>query len=140
MRTGIYVQKCTTVTIRASAPEDARVQLRRLRPPVPEAAAIAHMREPDAVGTHQLDAGIYLIVSSKPMQVEGTGLTTQIMANNKDPWPDPELTVVGLVPGATPEAVQDFFSVAKGLEVGGASVQPESTEPITKITDDPDGL
>jgi hypothetical protein len=134
MRTGIFVQEPTTVIIRASAPQDARVQLRRLRLNTCEADARAHLREPDAVGTHQLDTGIYLIVSSGPMQIAGDNLTTQIVANNKDPWPDPE-AFVGLVPGATLETVQEFFAVAKGIEVGD-DPDPDAD----KLADDPDGL
>src|SRR3954468_6614336 len=110
MRTGIYVQKPTTVIIRAGAPQDARVQLRQFRLKTCEPDARAQLREPEAVGTHKLDVGIYLIVSSSPMQIAGDHLTTQIMADadNKDPWPDPELTVVGLVPGATTAAIKGF--------------------------------
>ncbi len=140
MRTGIYVQKPTTVTIRASAPQDARVQLRRYCAPTREAAAGARMRDPDAVGTHQLDAGIYLIVSSSPMQIEGANLTTQIVANDKDGWPDPPATVVGLVSDATSTtlaAIQDFFAVSKGIEVDDGPGQPESAAG-TESVDDPD--
>jgi hypothetical protein len=142
MRTGIYVQKPTTVTIRASAPQDAHVQLRRFRLPACDAGASAQLRDPGAVGTHQLDAGIYLIVSSSPMNVEGNNLTTQIVANDKEGWPDPGVTVVGLVSDATTQAlgaIRNFFAVTKGIEVGDQP--PESTAPGTaKITDDPDGL
>src|SRR5262249_59771156 len=112
MRTGIYVQKPTTVTIRASAPADARVQLRRFAGAACEADARAHLREPAAVGTHQLDAGIYLIVSSSPMQIEGDHLTTQTVANDKDPWPELGAPVIGLVSEATSQtvqAIQEFF-------------------------------
>src|SRR5882672_10639108 len=101
MRTGIYVQKPTTVTIRASAPADARVQLRRFPGAGCEADARVHLREPMAVGTHQLDVGIYLIVSSSPMQIAGDSMTTQIVANDKDPWPEIGAPVVGLVSEAT---------------------------------------
>lgn len=140
MRTGIYLQKPTTITIRARASQDAHVQLRRFRPNTCEADARPHLREPEAVGTHQLDAGIYMIVSSSPMQIEGDNLTVQVVANNKDPWPDPELTVVGLVPGATTAAVQQFFAVAKGIEVTDGPAQPESASGVDKIADDPDDL
>jgi hypothetical protein len=144
MRTGIYVQKPTTVTIRASAPQDARVRLRRFRMATCETDARAHLREPDAVGTHQLDPGIYLIVSGSPLQIEGTNLTTQIVANDKDTWPDPGATVVGLVSDATSttlEAIQNFFAVTKGIEVGDGPDPSESAAPdADKIADDPDGL
>lgn len=136
MRTGIYVQKPTTVTIRACTPADARVQLRRFRVATFGADARAHLREPDAVGTHQLDPGIYLIVSSNPMQIEGANLTTQAVANDKNPWPDPDDVVAGLALNATKAAIQDFFAVTKGIEVEDAE-PPAAT---AKITDDPDGL
>jgi hypothetical protein len=140
MRTGIYVQKPTTVTIRASASQDARVQLRRFRAASCEADARAHLREPDAVGTHQLDAGIYLIVSSGPMQVAGDNVTMQIVANDKDGWPDPPAPVIGLVSESTSttlKAIKDFFAVTKGIEVSDAAEKPAGT---ARITDDPDGI
>ena len=139
MRTGIYVQKPTTVTIRASAPEDARVQLRRFRVAT-TAADARHQREPDAVGTHRLDAGIYLIVSSCPMHIEGANLTTQAVANDKNPWPDPDGAVAGLVVNATMAAIRDFFAVTKGIEVTDGPAQPESASGVDKIADDPDDL
>jgi hypothetical protein len=137
MRTGIYVQKPTTVTIRASTPADVRVQLRRFRVATFGADARAHLREPDAVGTHQIDPGIYLIVSSSPMQIEGANLTTLVVANDKNPWPDPDDVVAGLALNATKAAIQDFFAVTKGIEVGDAAEPPAAT---AKITDEPDGL
>lgn len=139
MRTGIYVQKPTTVTIRASAPEDTRVQLRRFRVAT-TAADARHQREPDAVGTHQLDAGIYLIVSSCPMQIEGANLTTQVVANDKNPWPDPDGVVAGLVVNATMAAIRDFFAVTKGIEVTDGPPRPESASGVDKLADDPDDL
>jgi hypothetical protein len=138
MRTGIYVQKPTTVTIRANAPQDARVQLRRFRVAACETDARGHLPEPEAVGTHQLDPGIYLIVSSSPMQVMGDNLTTQIVANDKEGWPDPPASVVGLVSDATSttlQAIQGFFAVTKGIEVGDVP-DPDAD----KVADDPDGL
>lgn len=143
MRTGIYVQKPTTVTIRASALQDARVQLRRFRMGTCETDARGHLREPEAVGTHQLDPGIYLIVSSSPMQVEGNNLTTQVVPNDKDGWPDPGATVVGLVSDSTSttlKAIQHFFAVTKGIEVTDDPAQPESASGVDKIADDPDDL
>lgn len=143
MRTGIYVQKPTTVTIRASAPQDARVQLRRFRIATCETDARAGLREPPAVGTHQLDPGIYLIVSSSPMQVAGDNLTMQSVANDKEDWPDPGATVVGLVSDSTSttlKAIQSFFAVTKGIEVTDAPAQPESASGVDQIADDPDDL
>jgi hypothetical protein len=133
MRTGIYVQNPTTVTIRASAPADALVQLRRFRVAVYDVGARAPMREPAAVGTHQLDTGIYLIVSSSPMQIEGENVTTQVVANDKDPWPEIGANVVGLVSGAITASIQDFFAVTKGIEI-------DEPADATRLTDDPDGI
>lgn len=138
MRTGIYVQKPTTVTIRAGSPADACVQLRQFRLATAETDLRARPGEPAAVGTHQLDAGIYLIVSSSPMHIQGDHLTTQIVANDKDPWPELGAPVVGLALNATMGAVKDFFAVVKGIEVGDG---PESARPdADKLADDPDGL
>ncbi len=142
MRTGIFVQKRTTVTIHATNPQDVRVQLHRFRVETCEANARAAMVEPDAVGMHQLDAGIYLVVSNSPMQVDGDNLTTQIAPNDKDIFPDPGVIVNGLVPGATVAMIQNFFAVTKGIEIGDPPPQPVSpAKPGTaKITDDPDGI
>lgn len=138
MRTGIYVQKPTTVTIRASAAADAYVELRQFRVVASEIDARAHLRDPAAVGTHQLDAGIYLIVSSSPMQIEGDSVTTQVVANDKDPWPEIAANVVALVSGAVTASIRNFFEVTKGIEVSDGP-SPESTAPGTaQITDDPD--
>jgi len=134
MRTGIYVQQPTTVTIRASSATDAYVQLRQFRLATSEVDMRAQPRDPLAVGTHQLDAGIYLIVSSSPIQVTGDHLTTQIVTNDKDPWPDPDGAVVGLALNATMAAVKDFFAVTKGIEVSD-DPDPEADKPA----DDPDG-
>lgn len=142
MRTGIYVQKLTTVTIRASATVDAHVQLRRFGGGACEADARASLREPEAVGAHQLDPGIYLIVSSSPMQIAGEHMTTQVVANDKDTWPDPGATVVGLVSDATSttlRAIQTFFAVTKGIEVSDDTDSPESAPDADHIADDPDG-
>lgn len=137
MRTGIYVLKSTTVTIRASNPQDAHAQLRRFRPETCEGDADATMHGSDAVDTHHLDAGIYLIVSTSPMQIQGENLVTQIAANDKDIFPDPGVTVVGLVPGATAAMIRDFFAVTKGIEVGDDADPSAGT---ASVTDDPDGL
>lgn len=138
MRTGIYVQKPTTVTIHASTPADARVQLRQFRVVTSQADVHASLRDPAAVGTHQLDPGIYLIVSSSPMQIEGDGVTTQIVANDKDPWPEIAASVVGLALDATMASVRDFFAVTKGIEVDDGPGQSESTDPTS--TDDADDI
>lgn len=125
MRTGIYVQKPTTVTIRASSSADARVQLRKFRVMTSQAEPRASLRDPAAIGTHQLDPGIYLVVSSQAMQIEGDGVTTQIVANDKDPWPEIAAPVVGLAVDATMASVRDFFAVTKGIEVGEDPAPPE---------------
>jgi hypothetical protein len=108
MRTAIYVHEPSTVTIRATDPRDARVELSRY-----------HQGTQAAVGAHQLDRGIYLIVSSCAMEVTGAGLTPgvaiDIIRNDKDIPPDPKATVVALEPGATAASVIQFLTVAKDI-------------------------
>jgi hypothetical protein len=135
MRTGIYVQQSTTVTIRASAPQDARVQLRQFRLPTGSAEARPRIQAPDAVGTHELDAGIYLIVSTSPMEIEGANLTTQVVPQLKNPWPDPEV-VAQLVPGATAQQVLEFFSISRGIEVEDPAAPPEDDDAEDAEEDD----
>jgi hypothetical protein len=105
MRTAIYVQQPSTVTIRPTDPRDAKALLCRYNQ-LPEQAA---------AGTHKLQPGIYLVISSGPIEVHGLGTTTQIVANDKDIWPDPKATVIGLEPGATAASIQEFFTVAKDI-------------------------
>jgi hypothetical protein len=78
------------------------------------------------------------------MQVVGDNLTMQIVANDKEGWPDPPATVIGLVSDTTSttlRAIQGFFAVTKGIEVGDGTDPPESAPPdADPIADDPDGL
>jgi len=107
MRTAIYVREPSTVTISATDPRDAGAQLCRYNQAVTQVA----------VGTHELVPGIYLVVSSSALAVTGTAVDVQIVTNDKDPWPSPKATVVALEPGATATSIQQFFVVAKVLDV-----------------------
>ena len=111
MRTAISVHEPATVTIRATDPRDGKVQIFRYNPADGPAAAQA------AIGSHKLETGIYLVVSSSELEVQGHGTTTQIVANDKDSWPDPKVTVIALEPGATAASLQEFFTVAKDISL-----------------------
>jgi hypothetical protein len=109
MRTVIYVQEPTSVAIRAGERGDANVQICRYN----------QVGVP-AVGSHKLDRGIYLIVSSGEMVVDGTGLTIEVLRNDKDTPPDPKASVIALEPGATAASIQQFLEVAKGISAPDA--------------------
>lgn len=102
MRTAIFVQEPSSVTIRTSAPEDARVEMYRY-PGIATPAA----------GTHKLTPGIYLIVSTGAIRVDGVHGTIEVKPNNKDEWPDPSPNVIKLEPGATAASIREFLTVAK---------------------------
>lgn len=106
MRTAIYIQSPTTVTVRTSDDADLGVQLHRYQARLPPRAA---------VGTFDIPTGIYLIASQGPIQVTGANLTTQIAIADKDPWPDPPAQVVALEAGATADSVKSFFQIAKAF-------------------------
>ena len=104
MRTAIYVYEPTTVALHAADPRDAKMQICRYN----------RTAQP-ATKTLQLDPGIYLIVSNGPVSVAAPSVEVQAVANDKDDWPRPTATVLALEPGATPDAVTQFFTVAKSL-------------------------
>jgi hypothetical protein len=107
MRTAIYVYEPSTVKIRAKDPRDASVEIVRYREP----------RAQPAVGVHRLDPGIYLIVSNRGLEVAGPNIEVQVVANNKDDWPDPEARVLALEPGASNGTIKEFFAVAMDLSI-----------------------
>jgi hypothetical protein len=109
MRTVIYVQEPTSVAIRARDRADADVQICRYN----------KLGEP-ANGTHKLERGIYLIVSTGPMIVDGSHLTIEVLANDKDTPPDPRVSVIALEAGATAASIQQFLEVAKGVSAPDA--------------------
>jgi hypothetical protein len=105
MRTALYIAQPTTVTIRTDDPLDAKIAICRYHQPPTAAAA----------GTHQLEPGIYLIVSRGPLEVTSADTTVVTSRNDKDIWPEPKGNVLALEPGATVASVQEFFEVAKDI-------------------------
>jgi hypothetical protein len=109
MRTAIYVQATSHVTIHAEDPRDAEAPLRCYLGPT-----IA-----PAVGTHKLAPGIYLVVTRGPLAIEGDHLDVETLRNDKDEWPDPKPNVIALAPMASAASIKEFFFVAKDLSVDG---------------------
>jgi len=104
MRTALYVQKSTTVTVRTTDPRDTKMLICRYN----------HAGHPVS-GTLKLDPGIYLIVSNGTLNVDASSAEVLAVANDKDDWPRPTATVLALEPGATADSVTKFFTLAKGL-------------------------
>jgi hypothetical protein len=101
--TPIYVEEPTTLTIRAPNPGSVEPLLFRYdQPPQP------------ALGTHRLEPGIYLLMSAHQLEVTNAGVTTHLLASDKDVPPDPKASLLALV-NASPQQVQQFFAIAKGL-------------------------
>jgi len=107
MRTAIYLREPSIVTISAKDQRDANAQICRYRQTLSQVA----------VGTRRLDPGIYLVVSSGELAVSGAALDVQIVANDKDTWPDPKANVIALEPGASAASITEFFTVAKEISV-----------------------
>ena len=103
MRTAIYVHEPSTVTIRATSPRDAKAQLCRFNQDTDQAA----------LGTHNLEPGVYMIVSTDALEVNVHGVDVHVLANDKDIWPDPKASVVALEPGASVASLRDFFQIAR---------------------------
>src|ERR1041385_505905 len=104
--TGIYVHDACTVTVRTTDSSDANVQIARYGQKFGGA-------EP-AVGTYELERGIYAIASNAYLDI--TGVSGEVVArpNNKDEWPDPQPGIVALEPGASSGLIRSFFaSIAK---------------------------
>lgn len=132
MRTAIYVFEPSTVTIRAKDPGEDRVTLCRFN----------RRAEQVALGTRELEAGIYMILSSRGVEVSGGQISVVPLAGDKDVPPEPKAQVLGLEQGANAAAILQFFLISKGIEVDDPPAQPESpAAPDTaEITDDPDGI
>jgi hypothetical protein len=122
MRTVIYVHEPSTITIREHASRDAAVLLYRYNQDFGQVAS----------GTHQLAAGIYLIVSSGELEVTGSHAEVVVLPNDKDIPPDPKLAVLALEPGATVQSVQRFLGIAKDI-----SVDEPARDPASDLTGDP---
>lgn len=101
MRTGIYVYASTTLTIQASEP----IMLTSL-----DNRSISF-----AGGTvsTEVPAGIYKAVTNAAIAVSsetGPRVDVVIIANNKDPWPDPPLAVVTAF-NVTTTNLNSFFAI-----------------------------
>ena len=110
MRTAIFVHEPSTVTIRAKGGGQAAARLSR------------YNREGNqsALGTHQLERGIYVIESRGEMDVSGSHLDIVALSNDKNIPPDPKVIVpmLPLEPGATTQSVQTFLTDAKDISIG----------------------
>jgi hypothetical protein len=104
IRTGIFVHQRGPVAI--ATPDDPRAQLRHFGDPGTWPAA----------GTHDLKPGIYLIVTVGEISVRGGPIEVVTLREDKAPLPVPNLKVQALEPGATPEAIQLFFTIAKSAD------------------------
>ncbi len=108
MRTAIFVDELSDVTIRTTSSDDANALLSRYRR--------TNVR---AVGKHQLPRGVYLIASNHPLEVTVSHGEVVTMGSNKDEWPDPKPNVVALEPGATARSLSQFLTIAKDLSLDG---------------------
>ena len=104
MRTVLFVHEPSAVTIRAADPRDAAIEICRFN----------GAGQP-AIGAHKLERGIYLIVSSGPLTVEGVRGDIETIRNDKDEWPEPKPIVVTLEPGASVASLREFLTVAKDI-------------------------
>jgi hypothetical protein len=110
MRTVIYVHEPSAATIRAKDARDASALLCRYNQGVGQ----------PAVGLHQLDPGIYMIISSGELEVSGSHLEVVVLHNDKDIPPDPKTAILALEPGATVQSIQLFLVIAKDISVDDA--------------------
>lgn len=106
MRTAIYVAEPSTVTIRATAPGETSATLYRFQRGAGK----------PALGTHQLEPGIYMVLSIGGVDVTGNGLTVAPLSKDKDIPPEPKAAVLAAEPGATPDAIARFFQVTKDAD------------------------
>ena len=107
LRTALYIQQPSSITIRAKDPADASAQLYRYK---------QGLIGP-AIGTHLLPRGIYLVLSKAPIEVTNSAVVTAVVPRDKDIFPDLTAGVVAIEAeaGATAESIQTFFLVAKGI-------------------------
>src|SRR5262245_37732271 len=109
MRTAIYVAEPSTVTIRPTAPGQTG-----------ETGATLYRFQrgagKPALGTHQLEPGIYMVLSIGGVDVTGNGLTVTPLSKDKDIPPEPKAQVLAAEPGATPDAIARFFQVTKDAD------------------------
>jgi hypothetical protein len=124
LRTAIYVAEPSTVTIRPLAPSQANATLYRFR-----RGAIA-----SAFGVHQLDPGVYLVLSESAVEVTGPDLVVTPLSKDKDIPPEPKARVLAAEPGATTAEVHKFLMVFKD-----ADPPARSSAPPVPPEDGPDG-
>jgi hypothetical protein len=105
IRTALYVQEPSTVTIVAKDPRDAKAQLYRYNKGAVQ----------PAVGTHKLQRGIYMILSKAEMSITNPNVMTVVVPREKDGWPDFTESIVALEQGADAASIQAFFQVAKDI-------------------------
>ena len=130
MRTALYVFEPSTVTIRSNDPGENSVRLCRFN----------RKAERVGLGARQLEPGIYLIVSGGGVGVSGGHISVVALLGDKDEPPEPKVQLFGLEGGVTHAELQQFFAVAKGIEVTDDPAQPQSASGVDKIADDPDDL
>ena len=124
MRTAIYVAESSTVTIRPLAPSQASAMLYRFR-----RGAIGA-----AFGMHQLDPGVYLVLSEPAVEVTGSDLVVTPLSKDKDIPPDPKAQVLAAEPGATIPEIHKFLMVFKQADPSATSSAP----PVLPPEDEPD--
>ncbi len=117
MRIGLYVFKPSTVTI------EELVSSKWAAAAAPSARpAVLAFRRPgalQAVGSLQLEAGIYQVLSQSPVQITGDAVQVVVVPNDKDGWPKPPPLALALEPGATEATIEGFFATAKDASPNG---------------------
>ncbi len=102
MRTGIYAYNTTTLTIQASESFDL----------IPFDSSIPIFRNLASPVKLEVQPGIYKVVTDTPITVTGGGIDV-VVANNKDPWPDPPALVITTF-NVTSSTLDAFFTIADG--------------------------
>jgi hypothetical protein len=108
MRTGLYVFQPTEVTVQPLDPEDRDLTITPYNPDLPESPA---------VGTLNLAAGVYLIVSRGELRVSGDHIRLETSGSDKDPWPELLSDVVARENGTTQASIKQFFQISKGIDL-----------------------
>jgi hypothetical protein len=124
VRTAIYVAELSTVTIRPLAPSQVSATLYRFR-----RGAIG-----PAFGIHQLEPGIYLMLSEPGVEVTGNDLVVTPLSKDKDIPPAPKADVLAAEPGATIADVHKFLMVFKSADPPAR----ESAPPVIPFEDELD--
>ena len=126
LRTAIYVDEPSTVTIRPLAPSQMNATLYRFR---------GGAGQP-AFGSHRLEAGIYMVLSSAAVAASatGSGVTITPLSKDKDIPPSPKAQVLAGEDHATIEEVHRFLMVFKQADPPAETAAP----PVVPIEDEPD--